>query len=547
MAWTSLDSVPARLLARFGLIGVSALVAVLLDADPAQLLVVCGYLGVIAVLASVPTPRSIPAWTLPLAECLAAVVVIISQRPTGTLFLPYLVAPVTAGALLGGLWPGVGAAALASVAFVSTSVGFDEGVTPQQSAGALAWVPVLVSLAILAAAVRRLRASQARQAMLGDPAYMDAHRVLTELQRISRHLSLGLDPRTLGEVLLEETRSVFPSQRAAVVLRTEAGVLVPLAGNPLDDDTAAVVDGAWWAGAPLEERRRDDLVVALPVLSGGRVLAAVCLVSPVQQQTGPDGDRMRELNRIVGRAAPRLASALLFDQVRRLATVDERNRMAREIHDGIAQDLASLGYLVDDIASDADPTTAERLGDLGDRVRTLVQELRLRIFDLRTEVNDSLGLGAAITEYVQRVAVDAGLTVQVTLDEGGRRLPMTVEIELLRIVQEAVQNVRKHARATTVAVHVSVEPPAAHITIMDDGRGLQSARADSVGIRGMRERASRIGARLTIRPMGDDRSGTVVEIDLQGTPWSRTGPDTGPIPVVTPVADEPGGREKVSP
>jgi len=316
---------------------------------------------------------------------------------------------------------------------------------------------------------------------------------------------------------------------------------VTLAGHALDDETAVVVDDAWVARAPLRHRRADEQVLALPVRSGDRVLAVVCLVCPAEAYGANEitAEQVGALQRAVGRAAPRLASALLFDQVRRLATTDERNRVAREIHDGIAQDLASLGYLVDDIASEASEPTAQRLGDLGNRVRTLVQELRLRIFDLRADVDDALGLGAAVTEYVQRVGADAGLTVQVTLEESGRRLPTSVEIELLRIVQEAVTNVRRHARASTLSVHVVVDPPGARLTITDDGRGLQSPRPDSMGIRGMRERAARIGARLDIATVPTPATGTSVEIVLEGSTWGPSAPG--------PLAGKDGVRESVSP
>lgn len=542
MTWKSLDSAAVRVCARLGLIAVCTCVAVLVRADERQILLLGGLLTLVALLASIRLPAPVPPWLLPIMECLAAVALLSAIQPVGTLYLPYLIAPVTVAGLLGGLWPSLIAASLASIGFFTTSYGLGtETPATRPDPSALAWVPVLASLAVLAAAVRRLRTSQETLTTLGDPAYADAHRLLTELHGISRHLSLGLEPRTLSEALLEDVREIVSVIRAAVVVRTEAGALVPLAGHALDDETAVVVDDAWWSNTPLRHRRPTELVVALPVVSAGRVLAAVCLVAEIDELPDRElsAEQMAALKRAVARAAPRLASALLFDQVRRLATVDERNRVAREIHDGIAQDLASLGYLVDDIASEAPEPTAQRLTDLGDRVRTLVQELRLRIFDLRADVDDALGLGAAITEYVQRVGADAGLTVQVTLDEGGRRLPTSVEIELLRIVQEAVTNVRRHARASTLAVHVIVEPPAARVTVTDDGRGLQAPGRDSMGIRGMRERAARIGALLSIGPREGAGSGTSVQVVLEPTTWGR--------PVSPPTAGDDELRERVAP
>ena len=84
----------------------------------------------------------------------------------------------------------------------------------------------------------------------------------------------------------------------------------------------------------------------------------------------------------------------------------------------------------------------------------------------------------------------------------------------MRIVQEAVNNVRKHAQAKNLWLTVEVDPPRAHITVVDDGRGLQPRRLDSMGIQGMHERANRIGGRLTVRNRSDG-SGTVVDVVIE--------------------------------
>jgi signal transduction histidine kinase len=187
-------------------------------------------------------------------------------------------------------------------------------------------------------------------------------------------------------------------------------------------------------------------------------------------------------------------------------------RVAREIHDGIAQDLASVGYLLDDIRRDVDDDVGSRVQQVRAQLRLMVTDLRLSIFDLRSGVDDTVSLAAALSEYVQRVGSQAGLTVHVSMEDYGGRLPIAVEVELLRMVQEAVTNVRKHAGARNLWLTLSVNPPNARVTLADDGRGLGQARADSMGITGMRERARRIAADLDIgtRPAG----GTLVEITL---------------------------------
>jgi hypothetical protein len=243
---------------------------------------------------------------------------------------------------------------------------------------------------------------------------------------------------------------------------------------------------------------------------------------------------------VVAQSGPRLASALLFDDVRRLATVDERMRLAREIHDGIAQDVASLGYIVDDIAQDADPTVAGRLATLRENLATMVGDLRMSIFDLRAGVDESVSLARALADYVQRVGHQVGLAVHFSADESPQRLPVAVEIELLRMVQEAVTNVRRHAHATNLWLTIVIDPPRAHLTVEDDGLGLQKPRADSMGLTGMRERARRIGAQLRVGPRADG-SGTLVDIRLD---VDRAQPIAAGHPAMDTLAIDSGAIER---
>jgi len=196
----------------------------------------------------------------------------------------------------------------------------------------------------------------------------------------------------------------------------------------------------------------------------------------------------------------RLDTALIFDEVRSLATREERQRLAREIHDGIAQEVASLGYVVDELAADAS-TSEQRasLTALRGEISRVVGELRLSIFDLRSEVSPDVGHGAALSDYVRAVGATSGMTVHLSLDEAPTRLRSEVEAELFRIAQEAVTNVRKHADAQNLWVTCRVRPPFAALTVEDDGGGLRPPRADSFGITIMQERAERVGGHLEVR------------------------------------------------
>ena len=117
------------------------------------------------------------------------------------------------------------------------------------------------------------------------------------------------------------------------------------------------------------------------------------------------------------------------------------------MHDGVAQDVASLGYLVDNIAAAAPPTRprSTHVARLRKEVSRVVGELRNSVFDLRNEVGAGQGLGQSIASFARHIGSHSDLTVHVTLDESTVRLRPRVEAELLRIAQEAINNARRHS------------------------------------------------------------------------------------------------------
>lgn len=390
-------------------------------------------------------------------------------------------------------------------------------------------VPVLgalVTVSLLSAWIRRLRLEREGS---DDSAYASAFRLLSELQHVSRNLSLGLDPPTLAAALVEDVTRQAPGVRTAVAVRGPEGRFSPLVGA-LDDADHSVASQAWLSGTAVTRSGEGAWRRAVPVAMGDRVVAVAAMSG-----ARPDGERVARVDAIITGAAPRLAAALLFDEVRRLATNDERLRLAREIHDGIAQELASIGYVLDDLGDRVPAAAADDVRMLREHVRRVTGDLRLSIFDLRAGVDEAMTLGAAVAEHAQRVAAAGRVLAHTRIDEQGDRLSPGVEIELLRIAQEAMTNVRKHARASTVWIECTVDAPHALLRISDDGIGLQPVRPGSMGLRGMRERARRIGGVLDVRDR--EGGGTVVEVVL-GRPAVPASPaeaavDTGRVPGVT--------------
>jgi two-component sensor histidine kinase len=500
---------------------------------PALLLVL------VAAVASVPVPARIPAFVQPLAETVAAALIIGGLGDAGRLFLPYLVMPLLTAGLNAGASVALMCAGIASGVILVTLEGVGNLDPNGQALTETAlWIPIFVAVALLGSWIRRIREANASE---GEPAYADAHRLLSELHVVARQLSLGLDPPTLAAALVDDVAAVVRRGTAGVLVRSPGGRFVPLVGPSIPDSAEAVVGEAWQTAETVSREAppafgdpdgdRSGSVAALPVLMGERVVAVVLLRSSAPLTAAI----LQRCQAVIKQSGPRMASAMLFDDVRRLASFDERMRLAREIHDGIAQDLASVGYLLDDIRSDVDDEVGSRVGKVRDQLRGMVTDLRLSIFDLRAGVDDTVGLGTALTEYVQRVGSQFGLIVHLSMGESPQRLPIALEVELLRMVQEAVTNVRRHSGAENLWLTLKVAPPSATITVADDGRGMQRARPDSMGISGMHERAQRIGARLTIGPRPE--GGTLVQIVLDGTGRSRR---TAATAATATTADEQG-------
>ncbi|MBV6725750.1 sensor histidine kinase [Nocardioides daeguensis] len=329
--------------------------------------------------------------------------------------------------------------------------------------------------------------------------YRDAQEHLKQLIGLAGSLSSGLDVGALGGELLSQVSDDIPN-RALVLYVPRGDALSPVAST-VDLEAADAVATETLAG----DVRLQEAEPSMPIEIGEGFAFRVSDQAIVAglRPAGADTSRPLPLNAVardLADTAVKLDAALLFAQFRDAATADERNRLAREMHDGVAQDIASLGYIIDALAArPADEQQAKALNMLRDRVSKVVAEVRQSVMNLRTSIGESESLGAAISNVARHLSESSGIPIRVRLDEQPTRLRPEVEAELFRIAQEAMNNAVKHARATSIDVRCQVYAPEAIITVTDDGVGLQSARADSHGLKIMRERARLIGAELVVR------------------------------------------------
>ena len=360
------------------------------------------------------------------------------------------------------------------------------------------WLVIGLGAGLLASwqtrSVRLLEAAQAP--------YAAAHHLLSQLRTLTHEGTVGLDTPHAAAALAAEMRSRTHAQSSSVLLSGPNDEFLPVAafGDTAGFDAAAehATEGPYIAA--------DRHSAALPLRVGDRTIGTIVLGRDVAWSD----ETLAEIQQDADELTLRLDSALLFDDVRSTATAEERSRLARDMHDGIAQEIVGLGYLVDEIeALSNEPATRAAAAAMRDEVTRLVSELRFSIFDLRHEVSDQ-NLSGALAEYVREVSVGSDLRVHLMFDEQGPALPRRIESELLRVAQEAIANVRKHAYAQNLWITFVTDGSAIRMAIEDDGVGSAGPRERHYGMHTMRERADRINADLAVTSR--DGGGTLVSL-----------------------------------
>ena len=274
-----------------------------------------------------------------------------------------------------------------------------------------------------------------------------------------------------------------------------------------------------------------DDVLMLP-LGGGRPAAGSVAVLPHPGR--PLGAADREvLGAVAGEIGVALENARLHRQeqqrlrsyVREVtrAQEEERRRLSRELHDTAAQDLVRFSRVLDQVAEAAGPgEVATRLAELRGLVGGTLEGLRELSRGLRPTILDDLGLVPALRWLTTDLTERAGIRAVFRCSGPARRLSQDTELALFRIAQEALRNVERHARATSADVHMTFGPDEVRLEVTDDGRGFSPeepsggfAQAGKLGVLGMRERATLVGAELTISAGIGEGTRVVVSVPLR--------------------------------
>ena len=298
-----------------------------------------------------------------------------------------------------------------------------------------------------------------------------------------------------------ESPRIFSRVRQGHVVR------IPQSGN-LPDEAAIDREGLAWFGT-----RSTALV---PLIEQGSVVGGLSVGTVLTERRWPDEmiPRLRLLADVFASALARQraertaheSAEHIRDLAGRLMTSqeEERRRIARELHDGVNQELAALSIALSaleaGLPAETAPDRRQEIARLQGRTVEMTQTIRHLTHELHPGILQYAGLAAALRSYCQEFERDRRLTVRLQADDDLGTVPADVALCLYRVTQEALQNVARHAQASLVRVVVSRDGTDLVLTIRDDGRGfdLAEGRGGGLGLISLDERVRLAGGRFTI-------------------------------------------------
>jgi signal transduction histidine kinase len=422
--------------------------------------------------------------------------------------------------------------AVAAVAVVTVQHITDVGVRQGVQDGAL-WVGLLGLVAFTSGLAHRAAHDAAHQQQVAldrVSRLAEANSLLFALQRVAQTLPASLDLEEVLDSTVGRLRTmVRPDVLAVYLVDTLTRTTMPARTHGIEgaltysldrlpsglrqavDSPKTVRIDALQAGGGVSPEGRCGLYAALR--ARGALIGFIAVESAAPGSFGPQqAEVVHGLSEPFGIA---IDNARMFGRMRTMAANEERTRIARELHDHVGSSLALIGFEVDRalaVASEGGETIPV-LHELRDHVSAVVRDVRDTLYDLRTDITESRDLAATAAEFLLRLEQRSGVETHIDI-RIGERLPMMIERELWQIMREAIVNAERHAQAGRIEVAGRRTDGALQLFVRDDGVGLgaTTARHDSYGLVGMRERAHRLDAELSV--CTPPRGGTEVRITL---------------------------------
>lgn len=387
------------------------------------------------------------------------------------------------------------------------------------------WTTLLLLGGIVAGYSRRISGEATLQHSLAldrVARLADANALLTNLHRVAQTLPASLDRGDVLDSTLSRLRSLVAHDAAVILTREDTDgkwsvaarsavsasgdislndIPVP-ARRAIGNDRLVRVENLTSQDMAFNQRALSAMYI--PLLARGRLVGLLGVESMAAASFSSRDAQV--LRGFVEPVALAIDNTRWFDRIRTVGADEERNRIARDLHDRIGQSLAYLGFEIDALIrrEAAGEPVDEPLRVLRDDLRAVIGEVRDTLSDLRTDVTDHRDFAKTAHDFSARIAERSNLTIDLDCDTD-RRLPILQEREMWRIAQEALVNVERHAKATEVSILWRCDSRGALLEVVDNGQGLppksadgRMGRSDSYGILGMRERADSVGATLEL-------------------------------------------------
>ena len=260
---------------------------------------------------------------------------------------------------------------------------------------------------------------------------------------------------------------------------------------------------------------------SIPLYSGEEKLGVMNVASPDWRSLSPED--LQLLYTVGDLLSIAVERARLFSRSTRLGALEERNRLAREIHDTLAQGLAATTLQLESADALLEEGSTQPVRKPLRRALALtranLEEARRSVLDLRAAPLEGRPLAEALELLVSRWEAETGIGARFEAVNGARPLPPRVESALYRMGQEALANVARHAGADLATVRLVVTPQRVRLVVEDDGRGFDVAATpeDRHGIVGMRERVEMLGGTLELRSVPGRGTGIEATVPLEAT------------------------------
>ncbi len=386
---------------------------------------------------------------------------------------------------------------------------------------------------------------------------------LQAIKNISQAISQGVDVDELLQVVGQRIRQIFAdttdqSLQVAVALLNGSRLVVRevLDGPPADTrppllpgvtyklDFRSVVGQVIelghavvrhgvdsrqiFSGQPSSQPPLDVSLMVVPLITAGKTIGVILVSTP--KAAAFDEADLETLETVAFQVASAIESARLLRKTREMAIVDERTRLARDMHDGIAQNLAYLLIQVDRCLglTPSGSKLEQQLESIGELLEKNIEDLRRNIFDLRPVELEGESLAAVLENFVQEFGRRWNLKTECRMENRVDSVAPAVESVLYRVLQEALSNARRHANCTQVQVTLSARQPWLMLSIVDDGQGFDytlpentpANRSQGLGLISMRERVDNVGGHFKLSSAAG--RGTRIEawlpLDLIGSP-----------------------------